>query len=435
MSIGVPMLKHNYYGNFSAEEFEKLPMILQRFLSYTQYDTTSDASSPTAPSTEAQKAYAQLLKAEFESVGVKNVYVTEFGIVMGFIEATPGYEDCPAMGLIAHMDTSPEASGAPAQWSVIDYQGGDIVLNKEKDIVLQLSNFPEVGKYAGQKLVVTDGTTLLGADDKAGIALCVEAARYAIEHPEIPHAKLCFAITPDEEISRGTVNFNIEEFGAQYAYTFDGDELGGFETETFNAAMVNVHFEGLNVHPGSAKGKMVNALRMAMDFISRLPAESVPEKTERYEGFFHPLAISGAVRGVDLRMLIRDHDNTKFEDRMEYVRKVVEEMNKVWGNRVTVDIKVQYHNLKNYLDKHPMVCDIAREAYRRAGVEIHEKPVRGGTDGARLSARGLPTPNLFTGGMNYHGVYECLSVTGLERALDVSKQLVAMSAEVKSLSK
>ena len=393
MSIGVPMLKHNYYGNFSAEEFEKLPMILQRFLSYTQYDTTSDASSPTAPSTEAQKAYAQLLKAEFESVGVKNVYVTEFGIVMGFIEATPGYEDCPAMGLIAHMDTSPEASGAPAQWSVIDYQGGDIVLNKEKDIVLQLSNFPEVGKYAGQKLVVTDGTTLLGADDKAGIALCVEAARYAIEHPEIPHAKLCFAITPDEEISRGTVNFNIEEFGAQYAYTFDGDELGGFETETFNAAMVNVHFEGLNVH------------------------------------------ISGAVRGVDLRMLIRDHDNTKFEDRMEYVRKVVEEMNKVWGNRVTVDIKVQYHNLKNYLDKHPMVCDIAREAYRRAGVEIHEKPVRGGTDGARLSARGLPTPNLFTGGMNYHGVYECLSVTGLERALDVAKQLVAMSAEVKSLSK
>ena len=183
------MLQHNYYGNFTAEEFEKLPTILQRFLSYTQYDTTSDASSPTAPSTEAQKAYAQLLKAEFESVGVKNVYVTEFGIVMGFIEATPGYEDCPAMGLIAHMDTSPEASGAPAQWSVIDYQGGDIVLNKEKDIVLQLSNFPEVGKYAGQKLVVTDGTTLLGADDKAGIALCVEAARYAIEHPEIPHRK------------------------------------------------------------------------------------------------------------------------------------------------------------------------------------------------------------------------------------------------------
>ena len=405
------MLKHNYYGNYTAESFAQLPLVLQRFLSYTQYNTTSDPNSTTAPSTQAQMAYAQLLKAEFESVGVKDVKITDKGIVMAYLPATEGLETMPAMGLIAHMDTSPEASGEPAQWQVLNYQGGDIVLNKDKNIVLSLERFPGVAKYAGEQLVVT----------------------YFVEHPEIPHAKLCFAVTPDEEVGRGTENFDIEEFGAQYAYTFDGDELGGFETETFNAAMVKVHFEGLNVHPGSAKNKMVNAIRMAMDFIARLPAESAPEKTEGHEGFFHPMGISGAVRGVDLKMLIRDHSNTRFEDRMNYVRKMVEEMNKVWGDRVTADIKVQYHNLKNYLDKHPAVCNLAREAYRRIGVEIHEKPVRGGTDGARLSAKGLPTPNLFTGGMNYHGVYECLSVTGIQRALDLGIMLGKMSAEVKTL--
>lgn len=429
------MLKHNYYGNLGEEGFSKLPLVLQRFLSYTQYNTTSDPKSTTAPSTPFQVEYAKMLKEELESVGLTDVVVTDKAVVMATLPATPGYEECPAMGLIAHMDTSPEASGDPVRWQVLDYQGGDIVLNAEKDIVLTLDRFPNVGKYAGEKLVVTDGTTLLGADDKAGIAIIVETARYFIEHPEVPHAKLCFGITPDEEVGRGTENFDISAFGADYAYTFDGDELGGFETETFNAAMVNVHFEGLNTHPGSAKNKMINAIRMAMDFIGRFPAESVPEKTEDHEGFFHPLGITGAVRGVDIRMLIRDHDNVKFEDRMQYVRKVVEEMNRVWGNRVTADIRVQYHNLKNYLDNHPVVCDIAREAYRRLGIELHEKPVRGGTDGARLSAKGLPTPNLCTGGMNYHGIFECLSVTGIERSLELGIELGKMSAEVKSLSK
>ena len=427
------MLKHNYYGNYTAESFAQLPLVLQRFLSYTQYNTTSDPNSTTAPSTQAQMAYAQLLKAEFESVGVKDVKITDKGIVMAYLPATEGLETMPAMGLIAHMDTSPEASGEPAQWQVLNYQGGDIVLNKDKNIVLSLERFPGVAKYAGEQLVVTDGTTLLGAEGKAGMAMIVETARDFVEHPENPHAKLCVAVTPEEEGGGGTENVDIEEFGAQYAYTFDGDELGGFETETFNAAMVKVHFEGLNVHPGSAKNKMVNAIRMAMDFIARLPAESAPEKTEGHEGFFHPMGISGAVRGVDLKMLIRDHSNSRFEDRMNYVRKMVEEMNKVWGDRVSADIKVQYHNLKNYLDKHPAVCNLAREAYRRIGVEIHEKPVRGGTDGARLSAKGLPTPNLFTGGMNYHGVYECLSVTGIQRALDLGIMLGKMSAEVKTL--
>ena len=427
------MLEHNHFGNCAADRFGELPMVLQRFLSYTQYNTTSDPRSVSAPSTDAQMAFAQLLKSEFESVGLTEVEVSDKGVVMARLPASEGLENAPAMGLIAHMDTSPEASGEPARWQLIDYKGGDIVLNQAKNIVMSLERFPGIAKYAGELLVVTDGTTLLGADDKAGIAILVETARFFVDHPEVPHAKLCFAVTPDEEIGRGTENFDIAAFGAQYAYTFDGDELGGFETETFNAAMVKVHFEGLNVHPGSAKNKMINAIRMAMDFLSRLPAQSIPEKTEGHEGFFHPIGISGSVQSADLRLLIRDHDNDRFEDRMNYVRKMTDDMNALWGDRVSAQITVQYRNLKNYLDEHPAVCELARQAYRRLGIEIHEKPVRGGTDGARLSEMGLPTPNLFTGGMNYHGVYECLSVTGLERALELGIELGKMSAKVKTL--
>ena len=427
------MLQNNYYGNFTKAEFEKLPCLLKRFLTYTQYNTTSDPESETAPSTARQLAFAKLIAKEFESVGAKDVHVTDKGIVWATLPASAGFEASPAIGFIAHMDTSPEASGDPAKWQLIDYQGGDIVLNQGKEIRLTLERFPEVAKYAGEKLIVTDGTTLLGADDKAGIAILLEGARYFVENPEVNHAKLCFAVTPDEEIGRGTENFDIKAFGAQYAYTFDGDELGGFETETFNAAEAKVHFEGLNVHPGSAKDKMVNAIRLALDFVERLPAESTPEKTERYEGFFHPTDLTGSVGAADLKLLIRDHSNTRFEDRMNYVRKVVEDMNKTWGNRITCEIKVQYRNLKNYLDSHPAVCEIAREAYRRLGIEIIEKPVRGGTDGSLLSARGLPTPNIFTGGMNYHGVYECLSVTGIQKALEVAIELAKISSEVKTL--
>lgn len=427
------MLQHNYYGNLTRENFEKLPLLLKRFLSYTQYNTTSDPNSPATPSTAAQLTFAKLLVSEFEGVGLKDVRLSGKGIVMAFLPATPGYEKAPPMGFIAHMDTSPEASGQDVKWQMVDYQGGDILLNKEKGISLTLKRFPELSKYAGQQLIVTDGTTLLGADDKAGIAILVEAARYFVCHPEVNHAKLCFAITLDEEIGRGTENFDINEFGAQYAYTFDGDELGGFETETFNAAQAKVHFEGLNVHPGSAKDKMINAIRMAIDFMARLPAESIPEKTEGYEGFFHAIGIDGSVSGADLTLLIRDHSNRGFEDRMKYVKKVVADMNKAWGERITCEVKVQYRNLKNYLESCPAVCEIAREAYRRVGIEIMEKPVRGGTDGSLLSARGLPTPNLFTGGMNYHGVYECLSVTGIEKALDVAIELGKISAEVKTL--
>ena len=403
-----------------------------RFLRYVTYYTTSDEFTGTSPSTERQKDLGRALMQELEALKLEDVHMDDCGNVLATLPASEGV-DAPVIALIAHMDTAPDASGENVKPRLVRYEGGELKLNDTVSLTEALC--PGLESHVGEELIVTDGTTLLGADDKAGIAIIVETARYFIEHPEVPHAKLCFAITPDEEVGRGTENFDIPAFGADYAYTFDGDELGGFETETFNAAMVNVHFEGLNTHPGSAKNKMINAIRMAMDFIDRFPAESVPEKTEDHEGFFHPIGINGAVRGVDIRMLIRDHDNAKFEDRMQYVRKVVEEMNRVWGNRVTADIRVQYHNLKNYLDNHPVVCDIAREAYRRLGIELHEKPVRGGTDGARLSAMGLPTPNLCTGGMNYHGIFECLSVTGIERSLELGIELGKMSAEVKTLTK
>lgn len=427
------MLPNKYYGNLGKDDFEKLPIVLQRFLSYTQYDTTSQHDSSLTPSTLPQVEFGNLLAEEFKRVGLQNVKINQGGVVLGYLPATAGYEDYPAMGLIAHMDTSPEASGADIKWQLIDYKGGDILLNPDKNISLTMERFPGVAKYAGEKLIVTDGTTLLGADDKAGVAIMMEAAHFYSQHPEVPHAKICFAVTPDEEVSRGTENFDIEEFGAQYAYTLDGDEEGSFETETFSAAMVDVNFEGLNTHPGSAKNKMVNAIRIAMDFLSRLPSEAVPEKTENYEGFFHPLAIEGAVRGAKIRMLIRDHDRRRYEDRKAYVLKIVEEMNKVWGNRVTVNIKHQYYNMGDFLKDSPKVCELAREAYRRVGVKINEKPVRGGTDGARLSARGLPTPNLFTGGMNYHGIFECLSVSGVLKSLEVVRELIKMTAETKSL--
>lgn len=426
------MLKHDYTGNLSPEAFAKLPEVLQRFLSYTQYDTTSDPTSGTFPSTPAETAFAELLAEEMKGAGAQKVVVTPHAIVMGWLEATPGLESAPALGLIAHMDTSPEALGGPVHWQLIDYQGGDIRLNDE-GTTLELARFPDVAKYAGEQLVVTDGRTLLGADDKAGVAIIMQTIRHFADHPEIPHAKLCFAITPDEEIGAGTAKFDIPAFGADYAYTMDGGELGGFETETFNAAVVKATFHGLNVHPGSAKDKMVNALRIAADFMSRFPAESVPEKTCGREGFFHPIALEGHVNEAHLKMLIRDHDDTRFEDRKAYVHKVAEEMNRVWGERVVVEVKDQYYNLGRFLKDAPAVCELGREAIRRNGLEVIENPVRGGTDGARLAQAGLPTPNVFTGGMNYHGVYECLSVKSFLKALDVAKTLCELSATLKTL--
>ncbi len=424
----------NYYGNIGEDGFAKLPDLLKRFLSYTRWETTSDPSSGKAPSTEAQRLFAEHLVDEFMAAGASEAAITPEGIVMAGLPATPGCEAAPAIGFIAHMDTSPEAPGRDVKWQIVHYQGGDIELNREKGIALRLERFPEVAKYAGDDLVVTDGTTLLGADDKAGVAVLVELVRWFSARPDVPHARLCFAVTPDEEIGHGADHFDPEAFGADYAYTIDGGEAGGLDSETFNAAMASVRCRGLNVHPGSAKGKMMNAIRIAEDFLSRFPADETPETTEMYEGFFHPVHIEGGVGGCRIAMLIRDHSRERFEARKAEVRRIAAEVCRDWGEgAVEVEIEDQYRNLIEYLKDAPKVLELAREAIRRCGLTLVELPVRGGTDGCVISSKGLPTANLFTGGLNFHGVYECLPVKSLAASFDVARTLCEMSAAVKSI--
>lgn len=423
-----------YFGNLGEDGFAKLPDILKRFLSYTRWETTSDPASTTSPSTETQRAFAEHLVDEFMEAGAGEAAITAEGIVMAAIPASPGCEDAPAIGFIAHMDTSPEAPGRDVKWRLIHYEGGDIVLNAEAGAVMTLERFPEVAKYAGDDLVVTDGTTLLGADDKAGVAVLVELARWFSQRPDVRHARICLAVTPDEEIGRGAEHFDPEAFGAAYAYTIDGGEAGGLDSETFNAAMVTARCRGLNVHPGSAKGKMVNAIRIAEDFLSRFPADETPETTEMYEGFFHPVRIDGTVNGCRIAMLIRDHSRERFEARKALAQRIAEDVCAKWGEgAVALEIEDQYYNLSEYLKDAPRVVELAREAIRRCGLELVELPVRGGTDGCVISSKGLPTANLFTGGLNFHGVYECLPVKSLLASFDVARTLCEMSADVKSV--
>ncbi|EJW99696.1 peptidase T, partial [gut metagenome] len=312
--------------------------------------------------------------------------------------------------------TSPEAKGGPVNWRIVRYQGKDIVLDAEKEILLSRERFPELDRYHGQDLVVTDGHTLLGADDKAGIAAIMTMVDAVTSHPDMPHAKICLAFTPDEEVGRGTENFDIQTFGADYAYTVDGGELGELNSETFCAAIATVTMKGVSVHPGSAKNKMINALRLITHFIDSMPPEEVPEKTEGYEGFYHPIRIEGGVEEASLLMLIRDHDRRHFELRKRALKAKEADYQSYGEGVCTISIKDQYFNMREYLDPVPAVMEIARAAYRAVGVTPRERPVRGGTDGSRLSERGLPCPNLFTGGLNFHGIYECLPVESLEKA-------------------
>ena len=353
------------------------------------------------------------------------------GVVYAELPATPGAEDKPAVGFVAHMDTSPDAPGENIRPQILRFEGKDVVLNAERGIVYPVERFPDILRHTGEDVIFTDGTTLLGADDKAGIAAIMGMLEHLHAHPEIPHAKIAVAFTPDEEVSRGTENFDIPAFGADYAYTFDGGDVGLLESENFNAGTAVVRFEGVGVHPGSSKGKMVNALRHLAKFIEELPAEMSPECTEGYEGFLHPNRASGTVTGASVNILIRDHDKTKYEEKKTLLRDLVETFNReVPKAKVTIEIRGAYENMRPYLEAFPEVLEVAREAYRRAGLTIEEPPVRGGTDGARLSARGLPTPNLFTGGLNYHGIYECLPIPSLCKARDVAVEIAKLSAEV-----
>lgn len=402
-----------------------------RFLRYVTYYTTSDEFTGTSPSTERQKDLGRALMQELEALKLEDVHMDDCGNVLATLPASEGV-DAPVIALIAHMDTAPDASGENVKPRLVRYEGGELKLNDTVSLTEALC--PGLESHVGEELIVTDGTTLLGADDKAGIAAIVEMVARIQADPSIPHAKLCIGFTPDEEVARGTENFDIDAFGARYAYTFDGGEVGGLEYENFNGGTAWVTVSGVGVHPGSAKGKMVNSLRFLAKYVDRLPPEMSPECTSGHEGFLHPNHIEGSVVSSTVRILVRDHDRALYEAKKALLVRIADEMNAEFPQaKIEVRFKDSYENMKTYLDRAPKVLEVVREAYRRAGLTPVEEPIRGGTDGARLSARGLPTPNVFTGGLNFHGIYECLPVKSLEKACDVALELARLSAEVTSL--
>ena len=409
--------------------------VLDRFLRYVSFDTESDPTSDAAPSSAKQLKLAKALVSELAELGVADARLGKGGIVYASIPATPGCEANPAVGFSAHMDTAPDASGKDVKPRILYFNGKDVVLNEEKGIVFPVETFPEILKYKGESIIFTDGTTLLGADDKAGIASIMTMVEYLAKHPETPHAKIFIAFTPDEEIGRGTENLDYAAFAAQYAYTIDGGEIGGLESETFNAASAVLTVKGVGVHTGSAKNKMVNALRCCAKFVASLPDDMTPEHTEGYEGFLHAHRMEGDVVESRVTMLIRDHDKVKFEAKKAFLQTHAEDLKAANpGAVITLDIKDTYENMRPYLEKAPKVLEVAREAYKAVGLTPVEKPIRGGTDGAVMSAHGLPCPNVFTGGLNYHGIFEYLPVNSLEKAAEVTLEIAKRSAEVKSLS-
>lgn len=409
---------------------KKFPNLVSQFLQYVKFETQSCRESQDEPSSPNQLKMAEFLVEELKSYGLEDAHIGKGGVVYASLDAAKGFEDCPA----AHMDTSPDAPAVNIKPQIIQVETGDVLLNPEKQIYFRENDFPEIKKYVGQEVIFTDGTTLLGADDKAGVAAITACMAYLKDHPEVTHAKICVAFTPDEEIAKGTVNFDIPRFGADYAYTFDGGEIGTLETENFNAATAMVTIKGVVVHPGLSKGKMVNSIKLASRLIGAFPEEQAPETTEGYEGFIHPNKIEGTVAETSVRILIRDHNKEKFEAKKtllkDLTRKLAEEESRA---DISLTIKDSYENMRPYLEKTPKVMEIVREAYRQAGIPISEEPIRGGTDGARLSVRGLPCPNVFTGGLNYHSVYECIPIPSLEAAAEVALSLVKLSAEVKTL--
>ena len=367
-------------------------LVQDRFLKYVSFDTQSDENSTTVPSSAKQKVLGAYLAEELEKMGLENAHIDENGYVYGWLGATKGYEGRDTIGFIAHMDTSPDAPGKDVNAKIIRYEGGDIELGHA---TVTLKKFPAVAKYAGQDLIVTDGTTLLGADDKAGVAEIFTAVEYLIAHPEIPHGRIAVGITPDEEIGCGADNFNVEKFGAKWAYTVDGGEMPEIEYENFNAASAKVTVNGINIHPGEAKNKMKNAALLLCEFVARMPAAETPAHTCGYEGFYHVANISGDETTATLSMIIRDHDREKFESRKEFINKLVDYMNSVYGEDTFVlDMKDSYYNMKEQILPHMHIIESAEAAMRKHGLSPVCVPIRGGTDGARLSFMGLPCPNL-----------------------------------------
>lgn len=395
---------------------------IDNFLQYARIDTQSDENTGTTPSTQKQRVLAELLARQLNEMGAEEVVYDEaYGYVYASIPATSECEKAPVLGLIAHMDTSPAVTGENVKPRIVEsYDGGDIVLNEVEGIVLKVSDFPEIKRLVGQDLIVTDGTTLLGADDKAGIAEIMAAAEYLLTHPEIQHGKLRIGFTPDEEIGEGADHFDVKLFGADYAYTVDGSELGELEDETFNAASGKLTVHGRSVHPGSAKGKMVNAILLAQEFQSMLPVFENPMYTEGREGFFHLDSISGNVEETVAEYIIRDHDRTSFEAKKSLFLSCADFLNRKYGEgTVTAEVKDSYYNMKEALASHTHLMENAANILRELGVEPRVNPIRGGTDGARLSYMGLPCPNLCTGGANFHSRFEYACVQSMEKVTEL----------------
>ena len=404
--------------------------VVERFLKYVSFDTQSNEESNTVPTTEKQLELARELVKELEELGMSEVSMDENGYVMATLPSNSDKE-LPTIGFMAHMDTAPDMSGANVKPKFVEnYDGKDIILNEEKNIVLSPKDFPDLKNYIGKTLITTDGTTLLGADDKAGIAEIMTALEYFINNPQIKHGKIRVAFTPDEEVGRGPHHFDVEKFGADFAYTMDGGEIGEINFENFNAAGAKVIIHGRNVHPGSAKNKMVNSMYIANEFIAKLPKEETPENTEGYEAFYHLLSIDGNVEKTALHYIIRTFDRDDLENRKKFMTNIVEELNKKYGeNTVEIEINDQYYNMKEKVEPVKHVVDNALKAMKEVGVEPKILPIRGGTDGAQLSFKGLPTPNIFAGGHNFHGKFEYVPTFAMEKAVEVIIKIVELYAE------
>jgi len=399
--------------------------VQDRFIRYAKIDTQSDPNSDTCPSTKKQLHLAKELVKELNALGLQDVCLDENGYVMATLPSNIDRE-VPVVGFIAHMDTAPDASGKGVDPQIHrDYDGKDIVLNKEKNIVLSPNDFPELLKYVGQDIITTDGTTLLGADDKAGIAEIVTAIEHLVDNPDLPHGTIRLGFTPDEEIGRGADKFDVKKFGANFAYTLDGGEIGELEYENFNASMAKIKIHGRNVHPGTAKNQMINSMMIAMELHSMLPVNERPEFTEGYEGFYMLMSFNGTVEETDLMYIIRDHDMAKFRKKNEIMQKAVEFLNNKYGeNTIEMDLKDQYYNMKEKIEPVKHIVDRVEQAMKDVGVKPKIKAIRGGTDGSRLSYMGLPCPNIFTGGHNFHGKFEYIPIQSMEKAVHVILKLI-----------
>ncbi|MBQ9356315.1 MAG: peptidase T [Prevotella sp.] len=403
--------------------------ITERFLNYTQYDTQSAEDSQTVPSTAKQLVFARYLKEELEREGLDDVEMDEKGYIYATLPANVKSQDIPTIGFISHYDTSPDCSGADIKPRIVQgYDGGDIVLSE--GIVLSPSKFPELKGHVGEDIIVTDGHTLLGADDKAGIAEIVQAMVWLKEHPEVKHGCIRIAFNPDEEIGMGAHHFDVERFGCQWAYTMDGGDVGELEYENFNAAQAKITIKGISVHPGYAKDKMVNASLLAAEFTSLLPASERPETTEGYEGFYHLTGMQTSTEEAKMSYIIRDHDRQKFEQRKRFMAQCAITMNDRYGEgTVTVEVKDQYYNMREQVEPQMHVIDLVVRAMQESGVSPKVKPIRGGTDGAQLSFRGLPCPNIFAGGINFHGPFEFVPVQSMEKAMNVIIKICELTAQ------